>query len=104
MAYFHKLMEMKGFSKGKYAAVRTSEDDSTSSKDGLLEKGETEYQQEQNISFWSRYKTFIQLQLIVLGVWTLAPYLMTLRIWELSVHGPDLIHCRFEILTEDYGY
>lgn len=90
MSYFVKFTQAKGLQKDQYSAVRTSDDDTL--KDGFLEKGQPMYREEP--TFWQRHKTMILVQLVILGAWSLAMYFAALQIRSLSVHGPNLIHCK----------
>lgn len=45
-------------------------------------------------TFWQRYKTMILVQIGILAGWTLVMYFVAAQIQSLSVHGPDLIHCK----------
>lgn len=90
MPYFFGFTQAKNPQKDQYSAVRTSDDDT--SKDGILEKGQYGYPEEP--TFWQRHKTVILVQSVVLGAWTLIMYFLALQIQSLSIHGPNLIHCK----------
>lgn len=91
MTYSSKFTQAKDLQKEKYSAIRTSEDNT--SKDGFLEKGQILYREE--LTFWQRYRTMILVQVGILSAWTLVMYFFAMQTRSLSIHGPDLIHCKF---------
>ena len=81
---------MKKSQKDKYSLASTSEDDL--SKNSLLEKEETLYQQRP--SLWRRHRNMVIVQVVLLALYTLAFYLVTAKLRSQIPSGPKLIHCK----------
>ena len=85
-----QAIKMKRSQEDKYSLASNSEDDL--SKNSLLKKEETLYQQ--RLSLWRRHRNMVAVEVVMQALYTLAFYLVTAKLRSLIPSGPNLIQCK----------